>query len=392
MAIQFNIEGPETRRARELQQQEQQLRIAALKQQIAQSQPGYAVQAAGELGRELEESERNLQLQEELIGDVGRRRQDVAAAGRQLPEEMAGPVAPQSFIGPEMNRLLTAESQLILDARAMSARREALRKQLEGLTGTVPTPGGGTAPAGEPSTVRRRFEESVRLIQDYKNRRNAAQSQDELEAIDQAFATYEPIAKAQLRKDLENSRAIPGLDGLGRDDQAARDMRLRTSDFVSAVQSVDKLLDIDPAELSSDPDERLRQVARADALRAGLVGNLRLALAGPGQLSDYERRILESTIANPASLNPYTSRYAKSTLKELKESLGRKFAADASVYGYTLKSFQNVLDANAGPADIKSFSSTGKQDMTDMERQLRAAGMKDGDEVTIGGKRYRLGQ
>ena len=171
MPININIEGPQTKQRRLLEEQERNLRIEALKQQIAESQPGYRQQVAGQLGRSLEEAERNLQLQDELIADVGRRKEAVAASGRELPQQVSGPVAPQSYVIPETNRLLTAESQLMLDARAMSAQRESLRKDLESMTGTVPLPGGGTAPAGEPSTIRRRFQETKNLIEDYQNLR-----------------------------------------------------------------------------------------------------------------------------------------------------------------------------------------------------------------------------
>lgn len=394
MPININIEGPETKRRRLLEEEERNLRVAAIKQQIAQSTPGYAQEQAARIGRGLEESERNLQLQEELIGDVAQRRMNVAEAAEPLPAGVAGPVMPKKAAGFEINRLLTAEDQLMLDAAAFRAQRESLRKDLEQLTGTRPLPTGGTYAAGETSTLRRSFEDTAKLIRDYNDRRKRAQTPEELESIDAAYAMYEPIVKQQQKKDIEVSRSVPGLTGAGRDDKASQDMRIRTSDFVSSVQSVDDLINMDVTEFKQNPDERLRQRRRADSLRAGLIGNLRIALAGPGQLSDYERRVLESAIANPASLNPYDARYSKDGLQELKKSLARKFAADASVYGYRIKSFQDVVDANSGPADdLESFTSTKKKSgMSPQEKAFRDAGYKDGDIVTdpTTGKKFRL--
>lgn len=394
MPININIEGPETKRRRLLEEQERDLRIASLRQQIAQSTPGYAQEQAARIGRSLEESERNLQLQEELIGDVAQRRLNVAEAAEPLPAGVSGPVMPEEAARFETNRLLTAEDQLMLDAAAFRAQRESLRKDLEQLTGTRPLPTGGTYAAGETSTLRRSFEDTAKLIRDYNDRRKRAQTPEELESIDAAYAMYEPIVKQQQKKDLETARSVPGLMGTGKDEKASQDMRLRTSDFVASVQSVDDLINMDVSEFGKNPDERLRQRRKADSLRAGLIGNLRIALAGPGQLSDYERRVLESAIANPASLNPYDARYSKDGLRELKKTLARKFAADASVNGYRVKSFQDVVDANSGPAeDLETFASTKKKsEMSPQEKAFRDAGYKDGDIVTdpITGKKFRL--
>ena len=203
MPININIEGPETKRRRLLEEQERDLRIASLKQQIAQSTPGYAQEQAARIGRSLEESERNLQLQEELIGDVAQRRLNVAEAAEPLPAGVAGPVMPEEAARFETNRLLTAEDQLMLDAAAFRAQRESLRKDLEQLTGTRPLPTGGTYAAGETSTLRRSFEDTARLIRDYNDRRKRAQTPEELESIDAAYAMYEPIVKQQQKKDLE---------------------------------------------------------------------------------------------------------------------------------------------------------------------------------------------
>jgi cell division protein FtsN len=95
MPININIEGPEAKNRRLMQEQEQALRLRILDQQYKQSQPGYSAETAGRLGRGLEESERNLQLQDELLADLSKRKQNVAAAATQLQPQVAGPVMPE---------------------------------------------------------------------------------------------------------------------------------------------------------------------------------------------------------------------------------------------------------------------------------------------------------
>jgi len=380
MPININIEGPETKKRRLLEEQERNLRMQVLKQQIAESQPGYTQQMAGQLGRGLEESERNLQLQEELIADVGRRREAVAAAGRELPEQAMGPVAPQSYVVPETNRLLTAESQLMLDAKAMSAQRESIRKQLEGLTGTVPLPGGGTAAAGETSTVRRRFQETKNLIEDYQNLRKNAKSQEELQALDAAYAMFEPIQKQQLKRDLEESRKIPGLSGVGFDEKSASEMRKNVADFAGAVQNVNTLLDIGSRGFN------ISNYQQAEAIRGTLGGQLRVIIAGPGPMSDQDRKLMSDIIANP--FMPYSSE----KLLQVKGAISRKIASNASVYGYKIDRLSDLVGAGGQPQDFEEFTKYNPADLKNAEQRAREAGYKDGDIIEVGGKKYRLGQ
>jgi hypothetical protein len=376
MPININIEGPEAKNRRLMQEQEQALRLRILDQQYKQSQPGYSAETAGRLGRGLEESERNLQLQDELLADLSKRKQNVAAAATPLQPQVAGPVMPEQAAISETNRILTAEDQMGLDRAAALAQREAMRKDLETLTGTVPLPTGGTAAAGETSTIKRRFEDTAKLIQGYNQRVASAQSPEEADALRTAYSMFEPIQKQQLKKDLESSRTIPGLEGFGKDEQATNEMRKSIVDFSSATQNIDDLIN-----LSNNPS--IANYAKAQAIRGGLRGQLRLLIAGPGAMSDQDVALMNEIVANP-----YTP-YAKEKLLALKGAMARKIVSSASAYGFKVKRLSDLVSSGGQPEDFNEFTSFTPSYKN--EAEARGAGYKDGDIIKIGGKKYRLG-
>jgi hypothetical protein len=257
------------------------------------------------------------------------------------------------------------------------ASREAMRKDLEGLTGAVPLPTGGTYAAGETSTIKRRFEDTAKMIQEYKQRLAGAQSPEEADAIQSAYSMFEPIQKQQLKKDLESSRTIPGLEGFGRDEQATNEMRKAIVDFSSATQNIDDLIklkgDISPANY-----------ARAQAIRGGLRGQLRLAIAGPGAMSDQDAALMNEIVSNP-----YFP-YAEEKLLSLKGALARKIVSTASVSGFRVKRLSDLVSAGGQPEDFNAFISSPKAASTNSfatEEEARRAGKRDGDTVIIGGRR-----
>lgn len=375
MPININIEGPEARNRRLMQEQEQALRLKILDQQVKQSQPGYSQEVAGKLGRGLEEAERNLQLQDELLSDLAKRRKDIASAATPLPPQVSGPVMPEQAAINQTNRIATAEDQMSLDRAAFLAQREAMRKDLESLTGTVPLPTGGTAAAGETSTIRRRFEDTAKLIQGYQQRLANAQSPEEADSLRAAYSMFEPIQKQQLKKDLESSRTIPGLEGFGKDEQATNEMRKAIVDFSSATQNIDDLIN-----LANNPS--IANYAKSQAIRAGLRGQLRLILAGPGTMSDQDVALMNEIVANP-----YTP-YAKEKLLSLKGAMARKIVSSASAYGFRVKRLSDLVSSGGQPEDFNEFTSFIPSFRN--EADARSAGYKDGDFVKIGGKKYQL--
>ena len=376
MPIKINIEGPEGRKKRLSEEQERDLRVQILKEQVKQLQPGYSAEAAASLGRGLEESERNLQLQDEILSDLTQRKQNVGSAATPLQPQVAGPVMPQQTAISEINRIGTAEEQMQLDRAASLAQREAIRKNLEGLTGAVPLPTGGTYAAGETSTIRRRFDDTARLVQEYEQRVQNARSPEEARALQTAYTMFEPIQKQQLKKDLESSRTIPGLEGFGRDEQSTNEMRKAIVDFSSATQNIDDLIKL-------KDDKSLANYAKAQAIRGGLRGQLRLAIAGPGAMSDQDLEIMNEIVANP-----YFP-YAEEKLLALKGALARKVVSAASVNGFRVKKLSDLVSAGGQPEDFNSFISSPRAASANSfanEAEARRAGKKDGDRVIIGGQ------
>lgn len=375
MPININIEGPEARNRRLMQDQEQALRLRILDQQAKQLQPGYSQEVAGRLGRGLEESERNLQLQDELLSDLSKRKQNIASAATPLQPQVAGPVMPEQVAINQTNRIATAEDQMSLDRAAFLAQREAMRKELETLTGTVPLPTGGTAAAGETSTIRRRFQDTAKLMQEYQQMVSNAQSPEEADSLRAAYSMFEPIQKQQLKKDLESSRTIPGLEGFGKDEQATNEMRKAIVDFSSATQNIDDLIN-----LGNNPS--VANYNKAQAIRGGLRGQLRLLIAGPGAMSDQDVALMNEIVANP-----YTP-YAKEKLLSLKGAMARKIVSSASAYGFKVKRLSDLVSSGGQPEDFNEFTSFTPSYRN--EADARNAGYKDGDFVKIGGKKYQL--
>jgi flagellar hook-associated protein FlgK len=94
-----------------LKMQKLRLEIQKMDEESKKNQPGYSAEVAAGLGRKLEESERNLQLQDELLSDLSKRKQNISAAATPLQPQIAGPVMPQQAAIGEMNRIGTAEEK-----------------------------------------------------------------------------------------------------------------------------------------------------------------------------------------------------------------------------------------------------------------------------------------
>jgi hypothetical protein len=74
---------------------------------------------------------------------------------------------------------------------------------------------------------------------------------------------------------------------------------------------------------------------KAESIQTALIGNLRIALTGPGTMSESDRALLESAIATGTPFFSFDAN-SLSRLDELKGALGRKVAADADALGLTV--------------------------------------------------------
>jgi hypothetical protein len=154
-------------------------------------------------------------------------------------------------------------------------------------------------------------------------------------------------------------------------------MRKAIVDFSSATQNIDDLIklkgDISPANY-----------ARAQAIRGGLRGQLRLAIAGPGAMSDQDAALMNEIVSNP-----YFP-YAEEKLLSLKGALARKIVSTASVSGFRVKRLSDLVSAGGQPEDFNAFISSPKTASPASfatEEEARRAGKRDGDTVIIGGRR-----
>jgi len=328
-------------------------------QKLKQENPDYQIERAGNLATQSE----NIQG---LIGNINNRTDadkqklaDIAASITPLPSGVAGPVLPEQAVAPERGDI---EARLASDMSTQNRLRsqlEAVRKQQEGLQGSVNLGENfGTAPAGDAnSVITRRTQEAADLMQRANSFVSSAQTPEQRDARLQAVQMFKPMFDAETRRRQKAALEIAGLQGQALDEDAAKNARTKTTDFVGSVKALDMLMAIKPQQWSqiTDPIEREGQRRKADTLRAALVGNLRIALAGPGQLSEYERKIIESAIANPASFDPVTSMYASQNLGQLKKVLASKYVSDMSTYGFKINRLQDVIDAGGNPADIDTF-------------------------------------
>lgn len=119
---------------------------------------------------------------------------------------------------------------------------------------------------------------------------------------------------AKLRKD-QRSRLIPGI-GIALDPVDARRVRKELPQLDSAVDDIDRLITLADevgAEGKLSPEAR----RRAKGIATGLRGKLRLALIGPGAMSDQEQATLQEVIANPLEILQVPGT-AQAVLNELK--------------------------------------------------------------------------
>jgi len=134
---------------------------------------------------------------------------------------------------------------------------------------------------------------------------------------------------AKMQK--ENSKgAIPGYNGNIQDPTAARDFRAAISDAPIVAKEINNLMDINKKFLGG----ALSTDARASASQSQklLIGKMRLALVGPGTMSEGDRSLMEEAIANPTGFFSLGSSN-EIKLKKLLSIYNDKIASDARSYG-----------------------------------------------------------
>lgn len=358
MPININIEGPEGKRKRLLQEQEQDLRMQILKTQLEQAQPGYEAKLAGDIATKTSQLQETLNLNQAQRAGISQRLGDISSASAPLDVDISGPVMPQQAAMQAGQGLVAEENLLNAQKTRMMAELEAYRKRQEGLVGTVNLGEAyGTAPAGGGADVmRRRVQEQANMFREARDFINSAQTPEEAQDRANAVSVNKAYFDAQTREELKNSRKLAGLEGMAKDDDAAKKMRERLPTFVQSISSIDNLIELGSlyrnAAMAGNVIDAAKYKAQAEQARIPLIAALRIPLTGGGQMNPQELKMLNDAVANPAVFLDITQ---TERLRSLKRTVGSEFASAARSFGYGVKSLQSVIDANSAPEDINNF-------------------------------------
>ena len=114
-----------------------------------------------------------------------------------------------------------------------------------------------------------------------------------------------------------------GASALAPSATAAKELREVITSSQNSLQNIQELESF--AKKFAGGAFSLKDKGDASVIANSLKGNLRLVIIGPGAVSDSERKILDSVVANPTSLFSLTSNN-KSKLDELKGIINRSMA------------------------------------------------------------------
>lgn len=385
---------------------DRQIKQLDLQKKLLES-PEAQIQRAGELAERSLQVEQDLASQRGLAERLGTRASNVRAAATPLPAGAAGPVMPEDLAISTGQQLLEQQDLARARVARIGGELEAIRKQREGLEGSVNLGEFyGSAPASDTTSVaKRRYQETTKLLGDLDADIKNSRTPEEASAKSAAAKEIKPWFNLQTKRELDNTLKVRGLDGFAPDTAIAKDMRERTAGMVNSVSQINSLLalgeeaDRIKRELPSNLQGQalLRVQRRADLIRTPLVASLRVPLTGGGQLSDAEREFLQAAVANPTDFINFASR---DRLIELSRVVKRDFTTRARAAGFNVNSLQPVFDAYSDPEDIDvagpkitlaaptAASETRRAPAMpsfDSEEAARAAGYKDGDLVNIGG-------
>jgi len=367
-------------------------RLDKVKKELEQlkSSPEYAPVEAARLKTLESTLGQNLATQSELATSAGERIKNLQSASATLPEGVAGPVMQKDMATQMMRPALELEADMRNRIIGTEAAQAATSKQLGELTGTLPIAaefGGGTVPATSDvaSIYKERFKKLAPMMEEGVSYINSLEPGSPKRVVaEELYGKMVGYEKAEAKKAAQNALKIPGLEGMASSEQAAKGLRDKLPDFISAVGGIDELMRI--GEESKVNFDRPRLMARADAIRKSLFGQMRIAFGGGGVQTEQDVKRLEQAIPDATAIINYA---AQDRLVELKKMIGRRIASDARVAGYGVKSIQSIIDANSDPEDVGSFGVKKKTDF-DSEAEARAAGYGNGDIVKVKGQLSKL--
>lgn len=341
-----------------LKMQKLRLEVEKMQEEKAKLQPDYEAKLAGDIAEKTNQLQKKLNLSQAQKAGISQRLGDIASASAPLDIDVSGPVMPQQTAMQAGQGLVAEEDLLNAQNTRMMAELEAYRKKQESLVGTVNLGEAyGTAPAGGGADVmRRRVQEQANMFREAREFINSAQTPEEAQDRANAVSVNKAYFDAQTREELKNSRKLAGLEGMAKDDDAARKMRERLPTFVQSISSIDNLIELGglyrKAMLAGNAIEAAKYKAQAAQARIPLIAALRVPLTGGGQMNPQELQMLNDAVANPAVFLDITQ---TERLRSLKRTVGSEFASAARSFGYGVKSLQSVIDANSAPEDINNF-------------------------------------
>lgn len=149
----------------------------------------------------------------------------------------------------------------------------------------------------------------------------------------------EMAKEAAKIREAQEAGSVPGYSGTIKDPVAARAFKTAIAEAPQVMNEINNLLDINEKFLGG----ALSTDARASARQSQnlLLGKLRLAIVGPGTMSETDKEVMEEAIANPATFFTLGSSN-KIKLDRLKDAYKNKIEADARAYG-----LQRVLPQGA---------------------------------------------
>lgn len=159
----------------------------------------------------------------------------------------------------------------------------------------------------------------------------SAQAAAAEETINKAISSGMPMDKLSPHMDeKQRARAVPGL-GLAMTSEGAKQMNTEVIPaYKGSIEGLHQLQKLANVGSKLSPEDR----ALAESIQSRLIGQMRLAILGPGTISEGERAVMKQVISNPTLLFSYAN---TPKLKSLESALHKDFAARAQQQGLTFK-------------------------------------------------------
>jgi len=208
---------------------------------------------------------------------------------------------------------------LVADEQTQNVLRSTLEEPKPVTTINAPVPGmdkvsGRTSP--EVPTVETRIPSRREMLVDAVKKNPKARIGDILKQISSGQPSVTEQIAIQKYNDDQKAKEVPGV-GMARTTAAAKEV----IEFKTTVEDTEKGID-GLTKILDTPGKAFSPKARAEAqtLTSMLKGSLRLAIVGPGAMTEKEMKLLDDIVANPTSLKKLDST-VRATFNKLRTHL-----------------------------------------------------------------------